>query len=50
MEWSSSVSDSEIEEVKRKAQGDLDHYLAAETMGMLEDGLEIQTTSPKLDR
>ena len=46
VEWSSSGSDSEIEEVK------MDNYLAAETMGMgmLEDCLEIQTTSPKLDR
>ena len=52
VEWSSSGSDSEIEEVKMKVQGDLDNYLAAETMGMgmLEDCLEIQTTSPKLDR
>ena len=49
-EWSSSGSDSEIEEVKSKAQGDLDNYLAAETMGMIEDCLQIQTTSPKLDR
>merc|ERR1719158_266643 len=49
VEWSSSGSDSEIEEVKSKAQGDLDNYLAAETMGVLEDCLQIQTTSPKLD-
>ena len=50
LEWSSSASDSEVEEVKRKAQGNLNNYLAAETMGMLEDCFTIQTTSPKLDR
>ena len=50
VEWSSSGSDSEIEEVKSKVQGDLENYLAAETMGMLDDCLQIQTTSPKLDR
>ena len=50
VEWSSSGSDSEIDEVKSKVQGDLENYLAAETMGMLDDCLQIQTTSPKLDR
>ena len=50
VEWSSSGSDSEIDEVKSKVQGDLENYLAAETMGMLDDCLQIQTTSPKLHR
>merc|ERR1719209_501212 len=47
LEWSSSSSDSELEEVKRKAQGDLDDFLAAETGGMLDECLN--TTSPKTD-
>merc|ERR1719431_1188489 len=47
VEWSSSGSDSELEEVKRKAEGDLENFLAAETMGMLDECLK--TTSPKFD-
>merc|ERR1719370_30286 len=47
LEWSSSSSDSELEEVKRKAQGDLDDFLAIESVGVLDECLK--TTSPKID-
>merc|ERR1719370_1677372 len=47
LEWSSSSSDSELEEVKSKAQGDLDNILAAETVGVLDEC--FKTASPNID-
>merc|ERR1712179_165097 len=47
LEWSSSISDSELEEVKRKAQGDLDDFLAIESVGVLD--VCLKPTSPKID-